>query len=76
MTGISEAETNKYLIQTRSQAKSSGIKVLEINGVNKGINPHVRPEKQRPLPILPTQSTPPTYPTQPINKGLPIHPIP
>ena len=30
MTGISETETNKYLIQTRSQAKSSGIKVLEI----------------------------------------------
>ena len=76
MTGISEAETNKYLIQTRSQAKSSGIKIPEIHGVNKGINPHVRPEKQRPLPILPTQSTPPTNPTKPVNKGLPTHPIP
>ena len=32
-TGISETETNKYLIQTRSQAKSSGIKVPEIHGI-------------------------------------------
>ena len=75
-TGISEAETNKYLIQTRSQAKSSGIKVLEIHGVNKGINPHVKPEKQRPLPTLPTCSIPPTNLAQPVNKELPTHPIP
>ena len=34
---ISETEANKYLIQTRSQAKSSGIKVPEIHGANKGI---------------------------------------
>ena len=76
MTGISETETNKYLIQTRSRAKSSDIKVLEIHGVKKGINPHVMPERQRPLPILPTHNITPTNPTQPINKGLPTHPIP
>ena len=76
MTRISERETNKYLIQTRSQAKSSGIKVLEIHGVNKGINPHVKPERQRPLPTLPTCSIPLINLTQPINKGLPTHPIP
>ena len=46
-TGISETETNKYLIQTRSQANSGGIKVPEIHGVNKGINPHVKPERQK-----------------------------
>ena len=28
-------KTGKYLVQTRSQAKSSGIKVLEIHGANK-----------------------------------------
>ena len=39
----SETETNKYLIQTRSQAKSSSINVPEIHGSNKGINPHVKP---------------------------------
>ena len=76
MIGISETETNKYLKQTRSQAKSSGIKVSEIHGVNKGINPHFKPEKQRPLPTLPTCSISPTNLAQPINKGLPTHPIP
>ena len=39
----SQPKTSKYLIQTRSQAKSSGIKLLEIHGVNKGLNPHVKP---------------------------------
>ena len=43
MNKNSETETNKYLIQTRSQAKSSGIKVPEIHGTNKGINPHIKP---------------------------------
>ena len=55
-----ETETNKYLIQTRSQAKSSGIKVPEIHGVNKGINPYIKPGRQRPLPTLPMHSIPPT----------------
>ena len=76
MTAISETETNKYLIQTRSQAKSSCIKVPEIHGINKGLNPHVKPERQRPLPTLPTCSIPPINPTQPIGKGPPTHPIP
>ena len=62
MTGFSQTEANKYLVQTRFQAKPSGIKVPEIHGVNKGINPHVKPGRQRPLPTLPTCSIPPTYP--------------
>ena len=51
----------------RSQAKSSGIKIPEIHGTNKGLDPHVQPGKQRPLPSLPIQS---------IGKGPPTHPIP
>ena len=50
-----------------SQAKSSGIKILEIHGANKGLDPHVRPGKQKPLPSLPIHS---------IDKGQPTHPIP
>ena len=73
---ISETETNKYLIQTRSQAKTSGIKVPEIHGANKGIHPHVKPERQRPLPTLPVHSIPPTNLAQPVDKGLPTCPIP
>ena len=75
-TGISETETNKHLIQTGSQAKSSGIKVLEIHGANKGINPHVKTGRQRPLSILPKHSIPPTNLAQPVDKGPPTHPIP
>ena len=71
-----QPNTNKYLIQTRSPAKSGGIKVLEIHGANKGLDPHIKPGRQRPLSILPTHSIPPTLLTQPIDKGLPTHPIP
>ena len=64
---IDQPKTDKYLVQTRSQAISSDIKILEIHGTNKGLDPHVQPGKQRPLPSLPIQS---------IDKGLPTHPIP
>ena len=64
---MDQPKTDRYLIQTRSQAKSSGIKILEMHGANKGLDPHVQPGKQRPLPALPIQN---------INKGMPTHPIP
>ena len=66
-SGTDQPKTDKYLVQTRSQAKSSSIKILEIHGANKGLDPHVQPGKQRPLPPLPIHS---------INKGPPTHPIP
>ena len=36
----------KYLIQTHSQAKTSGTKLLEVHGVQKELDPNLRPEKQ------------------------------
>ena len=36
----------KYLIQTRSQARSSGIKLLEVHGMGKNLDPNIKPEKQ------------------------------
>ena len=62
-----QPKTDKYLVQTRSQAKFSSIKILEKHGTNKGLDPHVQPGKQRPLPSLPIQN---------IDKGPPTHPIP
>ena len=62
-----QSKTDKYLVQTRSQKKSRAIKIPEIHGTNKGLDPHFRPGKQKPLPSLPTHS---------IDKGLPTHPIP
>ena len=73
---MSETEANKNLIQTQSQAKSSGIKVPEIHGANKGINPHIKLGIQRPLPTLPMHSIPPTNLVQLVDKGPPTHPIP
>ena len=55
---------DKYLVQTRSQVRSSGIRLPEIHGANKGLDPHVQPGKQK------------TFPIQTINKGIPTHPIP
>ena len=36
----------KYLIQTRSQARSSGINLPEVHGVGKNLDPNIKPEKQ------------------------------
>ena len=66
-SGTDQPKTDRYFVQTRSQVKSSGIKILEIHGANKGLDPHVQPGKQRPLPSLPIQR---------VVKRLPIHPIP
>ena len=34
---------DKYMVQTRSQVRSSGIRLPEIHGANKGLDPHVQP---------------------------------
>ena len=53
---------DKYLVQTRSQVRASGIRVPEIHGANKGLDPHVQPRKQK------------SFPIQTVNKGMPTHP--
>ena len=35
----------KYLMQTRSQAKSNGIKLLVVHGIGKNLDPNLKPEK-------------------------------
>ena len=55
---------DKYLVQTRSQVRSSGIRLPEIHGAHKELDPHAQPGKQKSSPI------------QTINKGIPTHPIP
>ena len=64
---INQPKNDRYLVQTRSQVKSSGIKLPEIHGANKGLDPHVPPGKQRQFP---------SFPIQTIDKGPPTHPIP
>ena len=40
----------KYLIQTHSQANTSGIKLPEVHGVGNSLDPNLRPEKQHTFP--------------------------
>ena len=57
-------EKTKYLVQTRSQVRLSGIRLPEIHGANKGLDPHVQPGKQK------------SFHNQTNNKGMPTCPIP
>ena len=61
---IKKPRSDNYLVQTGSQVRSSGVRLPEIHGANKGLNPHVQPGKQKSIPI------------QTDNKGMPMHPIP
>ena len=51
---LSKGNPVKYLVQTRSQGKSSGIKLPEVHGIGKGLNPNVQPGKQdlKPLAVI------------------------
>ena len=61
------AEKDKYMVQTRSQTKSSGIKVPEFHGIDKGLILHVKPEHQKSV------VSPPTHPIPPIGHTRPAH---
>ena len=37
---------NKYLIQMCSQAKASAVKLPEVHGIDKGVDPNIKPERQ------------------------------
>ena len=39
-------DTEKYMIQTRSWTKASGVQLLEVHGSRKGLDPHKKPENQ------------------------------
>ena len=42
--------SEKYLIQIKSQAKSSGIKLPAVDAVGKNLDPNLKPEKQHAIP--------------------------
>ena len=43
-----EGEKEKYMVQTRSQMKASGVQLPEVHGSRKGMDPNKIPEKQPP----------------------------
>ena len=44
--------SERYLVQTWSQAKSSGIKLPEVHSVSKGLYLNIQPEKQVTKPLV------------------------
>ena len=42
---------DEYLVQTRSQTKSSSMKLLEVHGVRKNLDPSLKPKRRHTLPI-------------------------
>ena len=49
---IGEREQGKYLVQTRSQTKTSGIIVPEVHHIGKGIDPNIRLGKEVIKPVI------------------------
>ena len=41
---VEEEEGSKYIVETCSQTKNSGIKIPEVHGAKKGVDPNLRPE--------------------------------
>ena len=60
-----DLETDKYMVQTRSQGKSNGVKVPEVHGANKGLILQVKLEKSVMVPIA--HLIPPTHLLRPIH---------
>ena len=53
---------DKNMVCTRSQAKSSGVNLPEVDGVDKGLDPCIRPERQTIKPtVSQTEVRIPTY---------------
>ena len=56
MTELTDSGVDKYMVQTRAQAKSSGTKLPEVHGAKKNLNPYMKPKNSVPsaCPIPPT----------------------
>ena len=52
---LGEGNLGRYLVQTRSQVKSSGIKVPEVHGVKRALDLNILPEKQFIKLIIPSE---------------------
>ena len=55
----------RYLVQIRSQARSSGIKLPEVHGVGKSLDPNILPEKQVKQPLVSKVKVPEPSQTKP-----------
>ena len=67
------------MVQTRSQAKSSSVNRPEVHSANKGLIPHVKPEKSTIVPVAcpipPTCHLRPVHHTPSTDQGLPTNAV-
>ena len=52
---IDEDSSGRYLVQTQSQTEYSGIKLPDVHGIGKGLDPKIQLENQAIKPILDTK---------------------
>ena len=53
----------------RRQAQAAGVTVPKVHGVDKGVDPHVKPEHQKPRPQPKQKRCPPTAPNMPMTNA-------
>ena len=78
LTMMTDSGMDKYMAQTRAQAKSSGTKFPEVNGAKKDLIPHIKPEKsvQSVHPIPPTCHLRPIHHIPHTDQRLPTNALP
>ena len=67
MTEPTNTRMDNFLVQTRSQVKSCGVKLPEVHGVEKSLVPHLKHEHQK-FAIPATHPTPPPCHLKPTNQ--------
>ena len=79
VTEATNTRMDKFLVQTRSQVRSSGVKLPEVHALEKGLVPHLKPEHQKltvPATCLPPCHSRPTNQTHSKDQGLPTNDVP
>ena len=80
MPSTVNSEIDKYMVQTRSQTKSSSVKVPEVCSVSKGLILHMKPEQsvtvQITCPIPPTCHLRPIHHTPSTDQRPPTNAVP
>ena len=62
-------------MMTRQRAQAAGVRVPKVHGMDKGVDPHVKPKHQKPHPQPEQKGCPPTAPSMPKKPHLPqAHP--
>ena len=80
MSRTVKLEMDSYMVQTRTQAKSSSVSVPEVHDANKGLIPHVKTEKSAIVtgacPIPPAHHLRPVYHNASTDQRLPTKAVP